>query len=219
MPHRNIRDRRLYCIIDLDSAHLSNDPVYIARELVVSGARIIQLRSKMSSVGGIIDIGSKIQRITKKKDAIFIINDRVDIAIAIDADGVHLGQEDLPVKAARKILGKDKIIGFSTHSFFQARLAQDYPVDYISVGPVFKSPTKPELKPIGIEMLRRITKMSRKDVVAIGGINLYNLEDVLSSGVNSVAMVSAVLSYKNPGARVRVFRERINNYEKTSAGK
>lgn len=210
MPRKNIKGRRLYCILDLDLPYLKKSPAYIAKNLIAGGADIIQLRTKSCPAKNFIKIGAEIGYLTRKSKVVFIINNRVDIAVAVEADGVHLGQEDLPVEDARKILGKDKIIGLSTHSLTQAIAAQNYDIDYISVGPIFKSPTKPELTPIGIETLKKIVRISNLPVVAIGGINIKNLETVFNCGADNIAIISAILSSDNIRENTRGFKTKIN---------
>jgi thiamine-phosphate diphosphorylase len=131
--------------------------------------------------------------IAKKFDATLIVNDHPDIALAADADGVHLGQDDLPVKEARKIMGKNRIIGISTHTVEQARDADRDGADYIGFGPVFHTTTKDAGRPKGIEMLREIKRQVRIPVVAIGGITTENIRPVLEAGADAVAVASAML--------------------------
>ncbi|MCM8783770.1 MAG: thiamine phosphate synthase [Candidatus Omnitrophica bacterium] len=211
MRGKNIFRHSLYAILDLDLPYLKKDPFSLTKDLICGGIDILQLRAKSLSGNYLVDIGMKIKKITKKKKVIFIINDRVDIAKAIDADGVHLGQEDLPVNLARRILGKNKIIGLSTHNLYQAKRAQLQDIDYISVGPVFKSPTKPNLKPLGIETLRKIIEIVNLPIVAIGGINLRNIQLVLSSGVESIALISAILRTREIVSKVKLFKRLITN--------
>ncbi|MCM8778765.1 MAG: thiamine phosphate synthase [Candidatus Omnitrophica bacterium] len=207
MSINRIFRQALYVVLDIDLPYLRKDPLSLAEDLLRGGVDILQLRSKFSPGKYLFALGKKIKKIVRKNKAIFIINDRVDIAKIVEADGVHLGQEDLPVDFARNMLGKDKIIGLSTHNLAQARRAQRSEIDYISVGPVFKSPTKPELKPIGIEGLKKIVKISRLPVVAIGGINPDNLPEVLGCGVDSVAVISSILKSKDIVERVKVFKQ------------
>jgi thiamine-phosphate pyrophosphorylase len=131
----------------------------------------------------------------KPRNAVIIINDRADIALAIKADGVHLGQDDLPPEGARRMLGDDAIIGFSTHNLKQAREAIQLPVDYIAFGPVFATSTKQNPDAIvGLETLRRVRDIVvDHPLVAIGGITLENAEEVLNAGADSVAVISAIL--------------------------
>jgi thiamine-phosphate pyrophosphorylase len=156
-----------------------------------SGAKLIQLREKIDSPLEFFTQAEAALRIARERDVKIIINDRVDIALALRADGVHLGQEDLPPGAARRILGDDVIIGFSTHNLEQARLAQEMPVDYVAVGPIFASDTKRSSNPpVGLDRLARIREaLGEMPLVAIGGITAENLGSVLLAGADAVAVI------------------------------
>ena len=135
-----------------------------------------------------------VRKFTLKHRAAFIINDYVDIALAVNADGVHLGQEDMPIREARKLLGENKIIGISTHSLKQAVDAQRAGADYIGFGPIFKTRTKDAGSPKGIGSLIEIKKHIKIPVVAIGGITIDNVSEVFKSGADAVAVASGILS-------------------------
>ena len=135
----------------------------------------------------------KIREITREYNAVFIVNDYADIALSVDADGVHLGQDDLPLKEARRIMGKMKIIGISTHNVEQAIAAEAGGADYIGFGPVFHTTTKDAGRPKGTDMVREVKTHVHIPVVAIGGINLGNLDQVLETGADAVAVSSAIL--------------------------
>jgi thiamine-phosphate pyrophosphorylase len=158
-----------------------------------SGVKWVQYRDKDRSRREIYEESIRLMGITKKFDAALIVNDHPDIALAADADGVHLGQDDLPVKEARKIMGKGRIIGISTHTVEQARDADRNGADYIGFGPVFHTTTKDAGRPRGIEMLREVKRQVRIPVVAIGGITTENIRPVLEAGADAVAVSSAIL--------------------------
>jgi thiamine-phosphate pyrophosphorylase len=158
-----------------------------------AGVRWVQYRDKDRSRRAIYEESIRLTGIVKKFDAALIINDHPDIALAADAAGVHLGQNDLPVKEARKIMGKRKIIGISTHTVEEARDADRDGADYIGFGPVFHTTTKDAGKPQGIEMLREVKRQVQIPVVAIGGITAENIGPVLATGADAVAVSSAVL--------------------------
>lgn len=182
---------RLYVIVG--TSHTRSRPVPdVAREAIRGGAGIIQLREKQLPAKGFLELALLLRKVTREAGVPLIINDRVDIAAASGADGVHLGQEDLPVSAARRILGEPAIIGVSTHSVAEAVAAQQDGADYIGVGPIFPTATKPGLEPKGLSLLTAVSQAVRLPVVAIGGINPENLASVLGAGVNRVAVVSAV---------------------------
>ena len=158
-----------------------------------AGVKWVQYRDKERSRREIYEESIRLMGMAKKFDAALIINDHPDIALAADADGVHLGQDDLPVKEARKIMGKSRIIGVSTHTVEQARDADRDGADYIGFGPVFHTTTKDAGRPKGIEMLREIKRQVRIPVVAIGGITAENIRPVLEAGADAVAVSSAIL--------------------------
>jgi len=158
-----------------------------------AGVRWIQYREKEKSRRELFEEALKLRRLTWEHNSVFIVNDHADIALSVDADGVHLGQDDLPLKEARKIMGRDRIIGISTHDLEQAMEAAQGGADYIGFGPVFYTLTKEAGRPRGTEMLRDIKKNIKIPVVAIGGINLRNIRSVLDTGVDAVAVASAIV--------------------------
>jgi thiamine-phosphate pyrophosphorylase len=163
-------------------------------KVLMAGVRWIQYRDKDRSRREIYEESVRLRRLTKDYDAVFIVNDYVDIALCVNADGVHLGQDDLPLKEARKIMGENKMIGISTHSSEQALEAEKGGADYIGFGPVFQTQTKDAGIPKGIDMLREVKKNVNIPVVAIGGINLENIRSVLDTGVDAVAVASAIFT-------------------------
>ena len=189
---------RLYTFADASFG----DPVRLAEALLNAGARIIQVRNKRGSVRELLEQVERILSFAPRGVEI-IVNDRVDVALISGAGGVHLGQNDVPPVEARRILGVDRMIGFSTHNLQQAMRAEKLPVDYVAVGPIFLTATKE--KPdavVGLENLSAICQAIRKPVVAIGGIKLENAEDVLKAGATSVAVISDVLSAPDVASRV-----------------
>ena len=168
--------------------------------MVGGGARLIQLRDKQASSARFFREAAECMAYAREHGVRVIINDRVDIARIVGADGVHLGQDDLPAQEARRILGPDSIIGLSTHSLAQAREAQRDPVDYIAIGPVFGTATKsdpdPEVGIIGVEAVRSV--IGDMILVAIGGIEESNISAVLQAGANSAAIIGGIL--RNPEA-------------------
>jgi thiamine-phosphate pyrophosphorylase len=200
---------RLYTIADSSFG----DPVRLAESLFKGGARLVQVRNKKGSGRELLD---QVDRILSSApdDATIIVNDRADVALAAGAGGVHLGQTDLPPVQARQILGPNSMIGISTHNFDQAVEAGKLPVDYIAVGPIFLTTTKKNPDPvIGIESLAAICKMSRKPVVAIGGIKLEHVVEVLQAGASSVAVIRDVLDTPDIAARVQHWIEVLKQVE------
>jgi thiamine-phosphate pyrophosphorylase len=158
-----------------------------------AGVRCVQLRDKNRSRMGYYRMAVNLRKLTRDFGAFYIVNDYADIAASVDADGVHLGQGDLPVREARKILGKDKIIGVSTHSIDEAMVAEDQGADYIGFGPVFRTTTKDAGDPRGTEILQKLREKVMLPVMAIGGIGPDNIDEVFGSGANAVATASAIL--------------------------
>jgi len=167
--------------------------------LIKGGAKIVQLRDKYASPKDFYADANEALKFARENSVKIIINDRVDIALALKADGVHLGQDDLPPEKARKILGEKAIIGFSTHNLDQAEKAVKLPIDYLAIGPIFDTKTKenPD-KTVGIENIKKVREaIGDFPLVAIGGITLENFRDVLSEGADSVAVVSDLLFNAN----------------------
>ena len=194
---------RLYAIADASFG----DPSQLAHALFDGGVRLLQVRNKEASARTLFDQVEEIIKMAPA-DARVIVNDRVDIARTAGAAGVHLGQNDLPAAAARYILGNDSIVGFSTHNLPQALEANSLPVDYVAVGPIFATSTKPNADPVvGLDGLASICKVVQKPVVAIGGIQLENVRAVFDAGAHSVAVIRGLLSASDIEARVRQWIE------------
>lgn len=184
---------KLYAITDTRISNLSHAEQVL--RLSDGGAALIQLREKHKTPREFYEEAKAALAIARERNIKLIINDRVDIAFALKADGVHVGQDDMPPEAARKILGDDAIIGFSTHDITQAIEATKLPIDYIAIGPIFATATKENPDPIvGLENLRRVRDaIGDFSLVAIGGINKENAKEILSNGADSVAVISALL--------------------------
>lgn len=178
-------------ITDRRSCDLTCEEMCLA--VLRSGVKWIQYRDKDKTRGEFYNEALRLRRVTRDFNAILVINDHSDIAIAVDADGVHLGQDDLPLKEAQRIIGRDRIIGISTHSLEQAIEAERGGADYIGLGPVFHTITKDAGAPMGIGMLREIKEQVHIPVIAIGGINLTNLESVLDAGADAIAVATGIL--------------------------
>ena len=192
----------IYPIIDSSLVTLDNIGK-TAEAIIDGGAKILQLRAKSLSSKEFLETARIIRKITKDKGTVFIVNDRVDIALLTDADGVHLGQGDLPVKEARRLLGNNKIIGYSTHNLREALEAVRLPVDYISFGPIFPTKTKEDAQtPKGLRWLSEVRKAVEIPIVAIGGITETNMVHVLKEGVEGVAMISEILTVKDISQKI-----------------
>jgi thiamine-phosphate pyrophosphorylase len=184
---------RIYPITDKTLSGLSHAD-QVAR-LIDGGATLIQLRDKKSSPKDFLRDAEAAKRIADQNKVSLIINDRVDIAMVIDAAGVHVGQTDLPVDIARRLLNKDRMVGFSTHNLEQAGVAVKTSANYIAFGPIFSTETKPDRDPsVGLDLLSSATKVVRDvPLVAIGGITGENCQSVLATGADSVAVISAAV--------------------------
>jgi thiamine-phosphate pyrophosphorylase len=169
-------------------------PKEMSSIILGAGVKWIQYREKSKPRREIYNEAKLLRKLTNEFGAVLIVNDYTDIALAVNADGVHLGQEDLPLKEARKILGKGKIIGASTHNIEEAIAAEAGGADYIGFGPIFPTVTKDAGEPRGINMLREVKSRVSIPVVAIGGINIENLKSVMDTGTDAVAVASAILS-------------------------
>jgi len=192
MPQKEI-DWSL-CFIADSEASAGRDILVLIQEAVKGGVTIVQLRGKIWKTCEFLEIALKVSEFLKKKNIPLIINDRVDIALACEAHGVHLGQEDLPLPCARKILGKSKIIGISANNVEEALRAEIESADYLGVGPLFSTPSKQDLRPfLGLEGLRRIKEKVKIPVLAIGGINSSNAVSVIEAGADGIAVISALL--------------------------
>lgn len=192
---------KLYAITDRELANCSL--VEIVEQLLAGGARLIQLRDKTATARELFDAARAARVLTQAAGGRLIINDRVDVALTAEADGVHLGQEDLSVAEAREILGPEKIIGVSTHNREQFEAAVASSADYIAVGPVFPTTSKENPDPVvGLELLREVRSLTDRPIVAIGGIDGGRAPEVLAAGADSVALISALYPWPELGPGV-----------------
>jgi len=201
-------------VITGDYPELGRSHLDVARAGLEGGADAIQLRAK--DVGGrdMLELCLRIRDMVdgSGRECLFIVNDRVDVALAAGADGVHLGQEDLPASPARSLLKEDMIMGISVISPETARRACEEGADYLGVGPVFPTPTKPDAGPvIGVEGIRRVQQAVDLPVVAIGGINQGNVEQVLQAGADGIAVISSVATAGNMLEAVRRLRQAVDS--------
>jgi len=182
----------LYVIIDT-SALKERSHFEVASQAIRGGAKIIQLRDKVHSKKELLVIAEKLKILCAEQGVPFIMNDELDVALAVDADGLHVGQDDLPINIARRLLPIDKILGCSARSVEKATMAQSDGADYIAVGAMYPTPSKETSEVVGPEMLKQIRQAVTLPLVAIGGINAGNVSGVLAAGADSVAVISAVL--------------------------
>jgi len=195
-------ESRLYVIVDpLD---LEARPSELAARVLDAGARTIQLRWKTAATAALLEEAERIAVLARKAAAKFIVNDRADVALAVGANGVHLGQRDLPVEAARSILGPDRLIGLSTHNPTEVERANRTPVDYLGFGPIFPTRSKEKADPVqGIAGLERVRALTDKPIVAVGGITESNLAAVIEAGADAVALIAEIIRARNIGAKIR----------------
>ncbi len=184
----------------------------IITQAIRGGASYVQLREKEISSRAFVEEAIKIKKLLRPYKVPLIINDRLDVALACGAEGVHIGQEDMPYEIARKLMGREAIIGLSVETWEDVEISQTFDVDYIGVSPVFATPTKTDTKGAwGLEGLARIKAFSKHPLVAIGGIKESNVKDVIKAGAQCVAVVSAICSAQNPEAAARRINEIIKS--------
>ena len=191
-------DLSLYLVTDRPLSG-GRDMAWIVREAVVGGVTMVQLREKDCSTAEFVALARDLKSALQPLGIPLIINDRIDVALAVDADGVHIGQSDMPYEAARALLGKDKIIGLSVETMDEVIAANALDVDYIGISPVFDTPTKIDtLTPFGLKGVEEVMRLSRHRCVAIGGMNRDTIGEVIARGVEGVAVVSAIVTAESP---------------------
>ncbi len=195
----------------------------MVRAACQGGADIIQFRDKLITGKERYRAAARLKNICREFGVLFIVNDALEVALAVEADGVHLGQDDLPVQEAKKLMHpmgvKNFLVGCSTHSLEQAKEAERQGADYIGIGPVFATPTKPTYNPVGLELVRAVTSQVRLPHVAIGGIDAANVAQVLSAGTERVAVVRAVCGAEDIEAAARMMKKAIVGADLVSARK
>ncbi|MCK5534633.1 thiamine phosphate synthase [bacterium] len=189
-----LTDKVLYLITCVPSPGINYEKM--VEEAIIGGVEIVQLRAKELSRKELMRLACSLREITFKYKIIFIINDWPDVALASQADGVHLGQDDLEITYVRKLMG-DKIIGVSTHTLEEARAAQEKGADYIGVGPIFKTVTKPDLRPVGLDLIAEIKKEIKIPFFCLGGIDSDNIKQVIEIGGRRVAISSAICKVRS----------------------
>lgn len=211
-------DLSLYVITD---ARLSRGRTHVevVEAAIRGGATVVQYREKGATTHRMVEEARELGELCQKAGVLFIVNDRVDVALAVEADGVHLGVDDMPIPIARRLLGPDGLIGFSPETIEQARAAEAEGANYLGVGPVFGTATKPDAgHPIGLEGLRRMVAAVSIPVVGIGGINAQNAPQVIRAGAAGVAVISAVVGAEDVDAAARQLREAVEATRKEAEG-
>lgn len=200
-----LRDARLYLVCDARPG--GRDPEELLRPVLRAGVDVVQLREKSGDEREIVRAGRVFRRLCDAYDALFVVNDRPELALACAADGVHVGQDDARPAEVRRMVGADLLIGLSTHSRAQVDAVAD--VDYFCVGPVYATPTKPDYEPVGLDLVRYAAAHARAPFFAIGGIDPGNVGDVARAGAQRVVVVRAIRDAEDPGAAARALRARI----------
>ena len=211
---KRIKDYSLYLILSEEFTRQRNI-LEVASQAIEAGIDILQMREKHKSQEELIRLGDELSALCTNKDIIFIINDDPMLAKRVGADGVHLGQQDLTrytINEARDILGKDKMIGVSTHSIEEFKQANKSDCDYIAYGPIF--PTAAKNYSIGIADIEKVLAFSQKPIIFIGGINLDNVDTLLNKGAKIIAAIRALLGAEDIRATIKKFKEKINIYKK-----
>ncbi len=194
-----IEDARLYLVVDARPD--------VVEAALRGGVDAVQLRMKEAADDEVVEAGRELRLLCDTQGALLIVNDRPDLALACGADGVHVGQEDAPVSEARSIVGPDRIVGLSTHS--PEQIAAPEGADYIAVGPVFATPTKPGRPAVGLALVREAARSARVPWFAIGGIDATSIDEVVAAGATRIAVVRAIADAPDPEAAARELASRL----------
>lgn len=203
-------DYSLYLVTDRDLLG-DKDLTQTIEQAIQGGVTMVQVREKALSTLAFFQVALVIKNITKKHGIPFIVNDRVDIALAVDADGLHIGQDDMPLLIARKLLGNNKIIGVSVATLEEALLAEKEGADYLGIGAIFPTMTKDNANSVSLAELALIKNKVSIPIIAIGGINENNLQKVMATGVDGAAVISAIVAHPNPCMAAQKLRQLINS--------
>ena len=199
---------RLYVILDAGLVHGS--VLELAEQMMAAGVRLLQYRDKNGAAVAILRASTSLAHLARNKSADFFVNDRPDIAFLAGAGGVHVGQDDLAVEQARKVVGPRRWVGVSTHNWEQFVKAASSSADYIAIGPIYPTGSKAKPDPVvGTELISQLRPLTDKPIVAIGGIRLEHAQEVLRAGANSVAVISDILLAANPEQRAGQFVQRL----------
>jgi thiamine-phosphate diphosphorylase len=208
----------LYVILDREAAQ-GRDLAWLLDEVIAGGCRLVQLRDKVSPLAALWPEAWRLRARCREGGAAFLVNDRADLALALDADGLHVGQDDLPAPVARRLLRPGMWLGVSTHDEQQARQAVRDGADYVAVGSIFATATKAAFQLVGPELLGKLRPQIPVPLVGIGGITEANVEAVMGSGADAVAVISAVCAAPDPREATRRFLERISAGRRAGEGR
>ncbi len=207
-------DWSLYVLTDAGLSR-GRSHLEVVRAAIEGGASVIQWRDKMANTRQLVEVGRQLWELTREMGICFIVNDRIDVALALEADGVHVGQDDMPARLARKLMGPDKIVGVSASTVAEAVQAEADGADYVAASPVFSTPTKTDAPPpTELEGLRAIVEAVHVPVIAIGGINTANAGAVITAGAAGVAVISAVVAADDIAAAARQLRDAVERARK-----
>ena len=199
MTNNELQNRLgVYLVMGIETVN-GLPPLDIARKAIAGGVDVIQLREKKRSLKDILEVGRQLRELCKEKNVLFVVNDRVDVAMLLDADGVHVGQDDFPAHEARKLIGQDMFIGVSASSMEEARLAIEQGADYLGVGSIFATKSKDDAgNPVTPALIEEIRSITNLPIVGIGGINAENGKEVVERGANGFAVISAIVGQPDP---------------------
>lgn len=203
----------LYLVTD-DRYFQDRDLISTIEQALQGGVTALQYRFKKKSARQMYEELLVLRELTKRYGVDLVVNDRVDLAMAVGADGVHVGQEDLPPDVVRRLVGDSMYIGYSVNSVDKLREIEHLPIDYIGFGSVYETTTKENYKLVGIEGLRQATRLTDKPIVAIGGITHYRVQEVLSAGAKGIAVVSAILGFEDVRRATEAMVEAMKGYYK-----
>jgi thiamine-phosphate pyrophosphorylase len=199
---------RLYVILDAGLIHGTASE--IARQLLDAGVRLLQYRAKNAAAREMLASAAKLAEMARNAGATFFLNDRPDVAYLSGADGVHVGQDDLCTEHARAVVGPDRWVGVSTHNREQFEQAAASSADYVAIGPIFATTSKANPDPVvGTDLIRRLRPLTRKPIVAIGGIRLEHAAEVIEAGADAVAVIRGILGAVDPGQQARKYMQRL----------
>ncbi|MBT32493.1 MAG: thiamine phosphate synthase [Thalassobius sp.] len=212
--HWSPESLHLYLVTD-DRFPKNRDFLSVIEQAVKGGVTMVQLREKKASNRDFIERAFALKALLQPLKIPLIINDKLEVARVVDADGIHVGQDDLPTDIAREVLGENKIIGLSVENLEQAKKANNLPIDYIGLSPVFSTNTKDDIaSPLGLDGVKELMKISKFPSVAIGGIKPENARSVLTAGANGLAVVSYIMGAEEPATAASEFTTIINEHLK-----
>ena len=211
ITRQTILDTDLYCLT-AEKFSRGRGNIEVVRAMLDAGVRLVQYREKEKKSGVMLEECLEIRRMTREAGAAFIVNDHIDLALMVGADGVHIGQEDFPVQAVRRLVGENMAIGLSTHAPQEALAAVESGADYIGVGPIFRTFTKEDVvDPVGFEYLEYVAGNLGVPFVAIGGIKEHNVAEVVRRGARCVAMVTEIVEAEDIGAKITALRQQMQS--------